>query len=49
MKFDKFIYSRYDKVKRLIYMFKGNLAFRKSEGNIGDIVEEEERLCNEVQ
>ena len=36
-------------VLRSMSSCKGNFAFKKCEGNIGEAVEQEEKLCNEVE
>ena len=42
------IYGRCDGVKKVTQQFKRNFTCRKYEGNIGDAVEQEEKLCDEV-
>ena len=37
------------KVKRVTPKFSKNITCRKCEGNIGEAVEQEETLCNEVE
>ena len=45
----KWIHGRCAGVKRLTPMFCGNIACRKCEGNIGAAMEQEEKLCDEVE
>ena len=43
--------AREDELMQLmqIYIYMRNFTCRKCEGNIGEAVEQEERLCNEVE
>ena len=45
----KEIHGRCAGVKRVTQKFSRNLAWRKCEGNIGEAVEQEEKLCDEVE
>ena len=46
---DKWIHGRCVGVKRLTQKVSRNFTCRKCEGNIGEVVEQEERLCDEVE
>ena len=45
----KWIHGRCVRVKRVTPKFSRNLTCRKCEGNIGEAVEQEEKLCHEVE
>ena len=45
----KFIHGRCAGVKRVTTKFSRNFVCRKCEGNIGEAVEQEEKLCDEVE
>ena len=45
----KWIHGRCSEVKRVNPKFSRNFACRKCEGNIGEAVEQEEKLCDEVE
>ena len=45
----KWIHSRYAGVKRITPKFKKHFACKKCEGNVGEAVEQEEKLCDEVE
>ena len=45
----KWIHGRRAGVKRVTPKFSRNHICRKCEGNIGEVVEQEERLCDEVE
>ena len=45
----KWIHSICARVKKVTPEFSGNFIFRKCEWNIGEAVEQEERLCDEVK
>ena len=49
VKCGKWIHSRCAGVKRITQKFSGNFACRKCEGNIGEAVEQEEKICDEVE
>ena len=43
------IHCKCARVKRVTQKFSGNFTGRKCEGNIGEVVEQEEKLCDEVK
>ena len=45
----KWIHGRCAGVKRVTPMFSRNFTCRKCEGNIGESVEQEEKLCDDVE
>ena len=45
----KWIHSRCAGVKRVTSMFSTNFACRKCEGNIGEAVEQDKKICDEVE
>ena len=45
----KWIHDRCARVKRVIPKFPRNFTCRRCEGNIGEAVEQEEKLCDEVE
>ena len=45
----KWIHGRYVRVKRMTPKIARNFTCRKCEGNIGEAVEQEKTLCNEVE
>ena len=45
----KWIRGRFAGVKRVTQEFFGNFTCRRCEGNIGEAVEWEEKLCHEVE
>ena len=46
---DHWIHGRCARVKRVTPKFFGNFTCRKCVGNIGEAVEQEEKLCDEVE
>ena len=45
----KWIHSRCAGVKRVTAQSSKNFTYRKCEGNIGEAVEQEEKICEEVE
>ena len=45
----KWIHGRFATMKRVTPKFSRNPTCRKCEGNIGEEVEQEEKLCDEVE
>ena len=48
VQYGKWIHGRCAGLKSVTEKFSGNFTCRKCEGNIGEAVEQEERLCDEV-
>ena len=46
---EKFIHGKCHGLKRVTPKLSRNFTCRKCEGNIGEVVEQEEKLCDEVE
>ena len=49
LQYGKWVHSRCAGVKRVTPMFSRNFTCRRCKGNIGEAMEQEEKLCDEVE